>query len=705
MSEKEPLLLTSPDENALRASISSRFLSCIPLFWSSSKNTPDSDPALLYDAEPLEDESLGPIPLVNPPVGQCSLDGSEKLHKIRLLMKKFGIAVYIVPSEDEHQSEYTACADKRREYMCGFTGSAGICVVTLDDAENLSGEAALSTDGRYFLQAEQQLDSKLWRLLKQGTVGYPSWQEFSIQKANDSKFSNVISCDPKFLSLGLGQYFELAQSIRGFKFAPLAQCNLVDEVWGDERPSRSSDPVYEFGLQYSGETALSKIFRVRQYLKENEASHIIVTALDDIGWLFNLRADTDIPFSPFFFAYAIVAPKSVTLYANAEKLVNVKSYLSKIPGFIGKSYDEFYGDLANLKATIHNKDIRLILPSKYACNYALLSSLPVSVARQTIIYESAISVMKLTKNRAELFNAKVAQAKDSLVFILLGSWLEHQLLHNKKSVTEYQVAQKIFQIRERFPNFKGLSYETIASTGPNAAVIHYAPSETESSVIDVKTPFLLDSGAHFLEGTTDITRTYKFGSSGPMDLYRKLYTLVLKGHLGVALAKFPENNGTTGTILDSYARQPLWNEGLDFNHGTGHGVGSFGNVHEGPLYILTTAGGVSKQDYFKRGAILTDEPGYYVDGKYGFRVESELAICECEKSFGKTRGGNRYLGFEYLTKVPFCSNLIDINYLTRAERKWINDYHSSIKSEFGPKLLQMGEKKAYHWLMKETKPI
>lgn len=715
--EKEPLLSqnASAKETRRQQSNLSTFsiFRCFPIFPSNNAIDLDSyndsmeglENEYSSEGESDSDEELPILPKCNEKLTIRSLSGSERLLSIRKIMKEYGVGVYIVPSEDEHQSEYTAQADKRREYMSGFTGSAGICVITLDDGAALTGEAALSTDGRYFLQAEKELDSKNWRLLKQGAAGYPSWQEFAFTKAKENSFSNVVSCDPKFMSLLTGEFFASALSIRGFKFMPIASENFVDTVWGSEKPTRSCDPVYELPLEYSGESAIQKVGRVRQYLQDHNASHIIVTALDDIGWLLNLRADTDIPFSPFFFAYIVLSMDSIVLYAERKKIEGVTSYLFTIPGLSVKPYQSFYKDLGYLKASIENTDIKVIFPDKAACNYALIDALPRSIARETILYESVISVMKLTKNRTELLNAKVAQTKDSLVFILLASWLENMLLCKKKRLTEYQVAQKIYQIRQTLPNFKGLSYETIASTGPNAAVIHYEPSAEKSSVIDISTPFLLDSGAHFLEGTTDITRTYKFGNSGPMAQYRKFYSLVLKGHLSVAMAKFPEGSNTTGTVLDSYARQPLWNEGLDFNHGTGHGVGSFGNVHEGPLYILTTSGGVSTKDYFKKGAILTDEPGYYVDGKYGFRVESELEIVECKNLFGKTRNGKNYLGFDYLTKVPFCSNLIDTAFFTKAEKKWINDYHSSIRAEFGLRLLKMGQKRAYRWLVKETKPI
>lgn len=707
--EKQPLLLSDDGLGQTAESISlldivSKPFRCLPSGMSWKLGSDAKLDAAMAKSEPLDDEPLPELPFSDTKV-KSSISAAEKLRQIRRLMKKYSIAVYLVPSEDEHQSEETALSDKRREFLSGFTGSAGICVITLDDPSELTGEAALSTDGRYFLQAEKQLDGTLWRLLKQGAAGFPRWQQFAIDKAAQSKVSNVISCDPKFLSLALGEYFETNLKLGGAVFKPLLDVNLVDEVWGSEKPLRSLDQVYQFPLQYAGETTESKISRVREHLHQKEASHIVISALDEVGWLLNLRADSDIPYSPFFFSYLIVSLSDVTLYANAEKLTTVEAYLNSIEGFELKPYESFYADLETLRTTVDRPNVKLILPSKDACNYALTSALPQSFAKQSLVFESVVSVFKLYKNDTELLNAKNAQTKDSLAFIIFSSWLEHKLLHKKETINEYEASQKIYSIRSRFPNFKGLSYETISSSGANAAIIHYAPNAEQHDVIDTKTPYLIDSGGHYLEGSTDITRTFMFGYENLTKEYKKYYTLVLQGHLAVAMAKFPSDTRTIGTILDSYARQPLWNEGLDFNHGTGHGIGSFGNVHEGPLYILTTAGGVGNESYFKKGAILTDEPGYYVDGECGFRVESEVAIIECDESFGKTRSGQSYLGFDYLTKVPFCSKLIDVSLLNTVERRWVNEFHRCIRAELGPQLLRMGEKRAYSWLVKETTPI
>lgn len=625
-----------------------------------------------------------------PKLKQSNVLSGEKLRALRKLMKDYGVGVYLVPSEDEHQSEYTSLADKRREYLCGFSGSAGICVVTLDDASELTGEAALSTDGRYFLQAEKELDPNHWTLLKQGAAGYPTWQEYAVRKAEQSRFSNVISCDPELISLSTGERF---RSMAGnFKFEPILEVNFVDEIW-ENKPQRSLDPIYELPLEYSGESANDKIARVRSEMEKLGGTHLIISALDEVAWLLNLRADTDIPFSPVFFSYIIVDHRKVTLYINREKLSNVKNYLKSIDGLESKDTSDFLADLKLL-----NKDSALILPDKASTTYAVSEA----VKHLDTQYNSVVSFLKIVKNKTELFNATVAQHKDSLVFIILGSWLEQQLLEKNQKITEFDAASKIYALREQMPNFKGLSYETIASTGANAAIIHYAPTKENCKIIDPTKVFLLDSGAHYLEGTTDITRTYKFGYNGVTDRLRKLYTLVLKSHLAVATAVFP-SGGSCGSILDAYSRQPLWNEGLDFNHGTGHGVGSFGNVHEGPLYISTTTGGSSTQNVFKVGGILTDEPGVYLEKEeLGIRIESELEIIEHSST---DRNGKPMLAFKYLTHVPFCRKLIDKYYLSGLEIDWINHYHSNIRATFAGKLRSLGEYRAEKWLINETRPL
>ncbi|KAI5966777.1 uncharacterized protein KGF55_000186 [Candida pseudojiufengensis] len=731
-SEKQPLLERSrriEEENEisthslkypsfLKSLIVFPFQNCLPISTASSQESlgietipvkdDDIDESIDYSDD---DKELPDLPYIKNPV---TIKGSrfsshEKLQEIRKLMVKHDIGVYIIPSEDEHISENTALADKRREYISGFTGSAGVAIITVTDEDSLSGEAILSTDGRYFLQAQNQLDLKLWKLNKQGVIGYTNWTQLTINLATKNSFSKTISCDPRTLSLSLGKFFKEKETYFDFKFLPTIEFNLVDKVWGDEKPKRSLEPVYLLNLNYSGEHTNHKLKRIREIMEEKNATHYVVTELDSIAWLFNLRSDFDIPFAPVFFAYTIITLSSVELFINKKKIdkgdQELKDYISTIEGLIINDYDEFYNSTSKLKGTIFDSNLMIILPDASASTLALYDSIPESFSKRKIHHESIIAKLKLYKNKTESFNAKIAQYKDSLAFVLLISWLEHQLLRKKKKISEYDAACKIFGIREKLPNFKGLSYECISSSGANAAIIHYSPTKEENSIIDPKKPYLLDAGAHYLEGTTDITRTYFFDNSAITKENKKHYTLVLKGHLAVAMAKFPANSKGTGVVLDSYARQPLWNHGLDFNHGVGHGIGSFGVVHEGPISISSTAGGPDKSDLFKSGAIITDEPGYYIDGECGYRVESEIEVIECDESFGKTKNGGNFLGFEYLTKVPFCLNLVDTTYLSEIEIKWINEYHESIREDFADKLLKLNNKRAYRWLMRETSPI
>ncbi|CAH6718792.1 putative Xaa-Pro aminopeptidase Fra1p [[Candida] jaroonii] len=685
MSEKDYLLEeVTPNKPSFTRLLSNPF-QCLPSF-KSTESTYDYSDDDVFEPLPYTSSSKSTI--------QSHLTNNDKLSHLRHQMRQRGIAVYIIPSEDEHQSEYTATADKRREFTSEFTGSAGIAIVTLDDEFN--GEQRLSTDGRYFLQAEEQLPNT-WGLLKQGMAGYPKWTSWCIEKATTSKFSKVISVDSRLISLDTGEFFQKASKINGFEFKPQLE-NLVDAVW-DNRPMRSLDLIYQYEMKFAGESTNDKLVRVRKEMAKLGGEYLVITALDDIAWLLNLRADTDIDFAPVFFSYVLITPDTVRFYVDYRKLHYPSiQYLQTIEGLEIKKYTDFYSDLGLLKCTVEHPIGKIILPTKSSATYALYEAIPESIVKRTIIFHSIVSYLKVYKNPTELFNYKIAQYKDSLAFIIFSAWLEDQLLKGKK-INEFQAACKIHGIRGKFPNFKGESYETISSTGANGAIIHYAPSEDQNSIIDPKKIYLIDSGAQYLEGTTDITRTYMFGDASKED--KKFYTLVLKGHLAVSMAKFPANSSLSGAILDSYSRQPLWNEGLDFNHGSGHGVGAFGLVHESPLYFSTTAGGSSTEPLFKPGAIITIEPGYYVAGEKGFRVESELEII---KTDSKTRNGEDFLGFGYLTKVPFCRKLIDKSYLDSTEINWINEFYKSIRSDFGDKLSEM-DKRAYDWLMKETKPL
>lgn len=689
--------------------LSSLLFSCLPSF---ASNVSDSDLLSVSSDSEFDDsfdssiDDLAPTGLSTAALSSRSC--GEKLFELRKLMRKYGIGVYIVPSEDEHQSEYTAPADKRRDYISGFTGSAGVAIVTLDDADSLTGRAYLSTDGRYFLQAEKQLDHEHWQLHKQGIANNPSWPELAMNCVVGNAAFHILSFDPRLMSILLLDQFEHARLLAyHFKFdiEPLMEVNLVDAVWGKDRPHRSLDPIYLHRMQYTGESVTSKLERIRKVLvsEDHGASHLIVTQLDEIAWLFNLRADNDIPYSPVFFAYSIVSLNSVTLYVDETKINESDSllmiHLNLIENLVIKPYSLFYNDLEAVSTWLSHTLPKIVLPEKFLTTVALYHSIP-KFLRNKVIHDSIIANLKVFKNPVELKNARIAQERDSLVFIIFAAWLEQQLLEKKRPITEYQASCKIYSIRRKMSGFKGLSYETISSSGPNAAIIHYAPSRTQSATIDPRKIYLLDSGAQYLEGTTDITRTFFFGHIVP-DRYKKFYSLVLSGHLAVAMAKFPANSPTTSMILDSYGRHALWNEGLDYNHGTGHGIGSFGIVHERPLYISSAV--TRGPDCFKVGAIVTDEPGYYVDGDAGFRIESDLEIIAAD--CGQDRSGNDFLAFNCMTKVPFCRKLVDPAYLSLMQIKWINLYNDEIRHLFSDKLLKMGLTSAHRWLLNETRPF
>ncbi|EDK42132.1 conserved hypothetical protein [Lodderomyces elongisporus NRRL YB-4239] len=689
---------TCKDENNFRNEITEKD----SLDDENSMNDKDAENAL---------EFLPDLPyVVNPVILPVSKDDAGlKLKKLRRYMLKNKIGVYIITSEDEHQSEYTALADRRREYISGFTGSAGVVLITLTNPSTLQGDAYLSTDGRYFLQAEKQLDGRHWKLIKEGQKGVKPWTQLAIELAANNTFSSVISCDGRTLSFAVGNFFEKQAKAHNFAFRPSLQANLVDLVWGKEKPTRSQQPVYELGLEYSGEDTNVKVTRIRTTMQEFGASFYILTELDSIAWLFNLRCDDDIPFSPVFFAYSVITLSKVYLYINPVKIPkdhhSLQKHLSSVDGLTIKEYNQFYYDISQLKAGNDEKKPTIVLPSQSSTPYALMQAIP---SLFKIIHHSIAANLKTFKNKVELSNAKVAQHKDSLAFIIFSSWLQHHLITKRAKVSEYDAACKIYDIRRKIPNFKGLSYETISLSGANAAIIHYAPTKDDNAIIDPKKVYLIDSGAHYLEGTTDITRTYYFGRDDASSDYKKYYTLVLKGHLAIATARFPADSPNTGVILDAYSRQPLWNHGLDFNHGVGHGIGSFGLVHEGPFYILTASRGTnnsSTTNLYKPGVITSNEPGYYIDGEVGFRIESEIEIIELDQAFGKARNGKPYLGFSYLTKVPFCQNLIDKQHLSSVELKWINRYHQSIREQFEKELLELGEHRALEWLRKETAAI
>lgn len=602
-----------------------------------------------------------------------TVDTTQRLYKLRQIMIENSVDVYIIPSEDTHLLEYTAACDNRREYISGFGGLAGVAVV-------LREKAALLTDSRYFLEAERVLDDN-WMLLRQGVQGYPTWQEWAITQAMELR-TRTIALDARVTLLSVGRYFTKRCEETGCVFVPSFN-NFVDEIW-DGRPERSTAPIYELPYKYTGESALHKITRIREKLILHHATGVVVTKLDEVAWALNLRG-SDFENTPVFFAYLIVTQKEVRLYIESQKVPpKVEDYLQvEIPGISIKPYDDFWIDLDALLIDFSNYSYLLLKDVLYGLVTKLLS----------IRYElvSLLEDLKSVKTGPELYGMKLAHVKDGVALARYFAWLEDKLVKGGHSLNEYQGALKCEFYRSLMANYKGPSFATILASGANAALNHYEPTFEDNLPIDPSKIYLCDLGAQYLDGTTDITRTLHFGT--PTDEQKIAYTAVLRGHLALAMAHFPKT--ATGATLDTLARMPLWQEGLDFRHGTGHGIGSFLCVHEGPIYF-------GRDCHFKPGQVISNEPGYYKDYEYGIRIESDMEI---KKSGKVDMDGDPYMKFGYLTLVPFERKLIIKQKLLLIEIAWVNTYHKHVRDVLTPYLMKLNDLRAAKWLYRATEEL
>ncbi|KAL5121782.1 hypothetical protein ACEQ8H_000469 [Pleosporales sp. CAS-2024a] len=615
-------------------------------------------------------------------VAMAKVDTTARLAELRRLMKARNVHVYMVPSEDSHQSEYIAPCDARREYISGFTGSAGYAVITHD-------RAALATDGRYFNQAEKQLDAN-WELLKQGIQDVPTIQEWT---ADHVAAGQVVGVDPRVVTAADARKLADKLGKKGAEYKAVDE-NLVDLVWAAERPSRPMEKVIVQPIDYAGKPFDQKIEDLRKELDKKKSLGFVVSMLDEIAWLFNLRGN-DIPYNPVFFSYAVITPTLVTLYVDQSKLpAHVKLHLGDKVTI--RPYDAIFDDITALSKESFAAADAAAPPTKFLTSNRASWALNQALGGHDKVDEirSPIGDAKAVKNEVELEGMRQCHIRDGAAISEYFAWLEDQLLNQKATIDEVDGADKLHAIRKKHDKFMGLSFDTISSTGPNGAVIHYKPEKGACSVIDPSAIYLCDSGAQYHDGTTDTTRTLHF--TKPTDMERKAYTLVLKGNIALERVKFPK--GTTGFALDSIARQFLWAEGLDYRHGTGHGVGSFLNVHEGPIGIGTRV--QYSEVALAVGNVISDEPGYYEDGKFGIRVENVIMVKEVET---KHKFGDKpYLGFEHVTMTPHCRNLVDMSLLTDDEKKFLNDYHKEVFDKTS-KFFE-NDSLTMDWLKRETAP-
>jgi Xaa-Pro aminopeptidase len=610
------------------------------------------------------------------------IDTTARLEKLRELMKKKDISAYIIPTEDAHQSEYISDADKRREFISGFNGSAGIAIVTQGNAGN---HAALWTDGRYHLQASKQLDSN-WTLMKSGLPDVPTKEKWLIDTLpNKAK----VAIDAKLISVTEAESFSktLSESPKQLQFVTNIKENLVDQVWTDQPAPPNSD-IIPLGIEYTGKSLKDKLADLRKIFEEKNIDGYIITALDEIAWLFNMRG-SDVEYNPVFYSFAAITKTDAVLYTgNGKVSKEVSTHLGSAVRV--RPYNVVYEEL---KEFGNLESIKKLWVSK-GCNLALYEALGGS--KKTEIVTSPLSLPKAIKNEVELKGFRECNLYDISALVKYFAWLENELcVKNNTELTEFAAAEKLEEFRSKLPKFMGLSFETISSTGPNGAIIHYSPTKEQCSIIDKDQFYLCDSGGQYLNGTCDVTRTLHFGQ--PSDLEKDCYTRVLQGHIGIDTIIFP--NGTTGYQVDCVARKPLWEVGLDYLHGTGHGVGHFLNVHEGPQ------GFGSRPAYnttpLKPGMIVTNEPGFYLDGQFGIRIESMVIIVK--KDLPNNFANKDYYGCERITFFPIQTKCCKKEIMTQKEIDWVNQYNKECWEKISP--LIQDDQLALDWLKRETQPF
>ena len=585
---------------------------------------------------------------------------AERLEALREELRREHLSAFVFPTTDPHNSEYTADHWKGREWISGFTGSAGTAVVTLKSA-------ALWTDSRYFIQAEEQLKGTEFQLMKlkiEGTPSIPEWIASELS-TSDSQSSTEIGMDGMVNTVAVVEKMKEELKQRGgitvrTNFDPLAR------IWKD-RPQIPQSPVEIQPMELAGEETTSKLIRIRQALRARHADGMLVTALDDIAWTLNLRG-SDVHCNPVFVSYLLIASDKATLYINKVKLTaEVRDYL-KSQGVETADYSEVSKGLKDYF------EYNILLDPDEVC-YTLYQQ----VTRNIVRGASPIATMKTVKNEREQQGFRSAMLKDGIAMVKFLKWLDENI--GKQTLTEISVSDKLESLRAEQPLYRGLSFDTIAGYEAHGAIVHYEATPETDIPLHAAGFLLLDSGAQYQDGTTDITRTIALG---PLtEEQRRVYTLVLKGHIQIERCKFPA--GASGTQIDILARESLWREGLNYLHGTGHGVGSYLSVHEGPHQFRMEW----KPAPLVAGMTITDEPGIYLEGKFGVRIENTLLIIPYKQTeFGQ------FLQFESLTLCPIDTRPIVKELLLPEEIAWLNDYHQQVLTALSPHL--DGEEK--EWL-------
>jgi Xaa-Pro aminopeptidase len=588
---------------------------------------------------------------------------TERINKLRKLLKEEGLNAYIIGGSDPHQSEYTAERWATRRWISGFTGSAGLVVITAD-------KAGLWTDSRYHLQGSSELEGTEIQIFKVGLSGVPGHLEWLI---HELPTGSIIGSNEWTTSIENRKNIELKLAGTGLSFSGTR--DLLNDVWVD-RPDFPNKPVFQLDLKYAGKTREDKISDIRQWMKKKKLDWSFISSLSDIAWILNLRG-SDISFNPLFLSYLLIGDKSLYLYINEGQISLDLMEQLEVDSITIKPYKEIKSHVVSLPSGRINLD-----PDSSSIG---INDLFANTWEK--VYKKDISIgLRAVKNEVEISSLKNAMIKDGVALVRFMIWLEENW--SKVELDEVDIADKLADLRSRQDGFMGLSFATIAGFNDHGAIIHYSAKKVSANTLSSPGVLLLDSGGQYLDGTTDITRVLVSGGITFEVIHD--YTLVLKGHIDLALIKFPE--GTKGFQLDILARKALWDEGRNYGHGTGHGVGHFLNVHEGPQTISQKAVDIA----IREGMITSNEPGIYLENKYGIRIEN--LVLAVKSDIGKTED---FLEFETLSLCPLELDLIDFSMMTELQKEWVNNYHNKVYNTLAPFL----EESERVWLRAKTRRI
>lgn len=587
---------------------------------------------------------------------------ADRVNALRSLLHEKDIHAYIITSSDPHMSEYVPDRWAGRQWLSGFTGSAGTLVISRE-------HAGLWTDSRYFLQAETQLEGSGIELFKMGTAGTPTQFEWL---SNQLPLNPNVGFDGSCFSVA--QTRELKNNLGDLGINIVEEFDLVNEIW-ENRPDLPNKIIFDHEVSYSGQTRYSKLLKIRKQMEACECNFHFVGSLDDIAWIFNIRGN-DIDYNPLALAYAVIGMESATLYLSEDQVsTELIQKLAEDEIYV-TDYSQVFSDLIEIAQSSS------VLLDVNRTNLNIYNSISANIVELV----NPSQLLKSIKNEVEIAGMKNAMKKDGIALTQFYCWLEENI--GKTKITEFTVMNKLKEFRSLQKDFKGESFGTIAAYKDHGAHPHYSTTPESDVEIKAEGMLLIDSGGQYLDGTTDITRTIPMGELNEEE--KTDFTLVLKGMIQLALAKFPK--GTRGCNLDILARQALWNKGKDYGHGTGHGVGCFMNVHEGPQSIRQEI----KDQAILPGMITSDEPGFYREGFYGIRHENLILCCQEET----TRFGD-FLNFETITLCHFETKGLLKNLLSPEEKEWLNNYHQIVYETISPEL----DDKHKIWLKEKTKTI